>query len=92
MHSGTAVQKAREDIWSQVSAAALMFSQKTLMNPSSLKKREAHIKILMDSFCVLSDFLSFNLTVSYVLSSHLQRKEVKKENSCKRNKKMRGKH
>lgn len=67
MHSGTAVQKAREDIWSQVSATALMFSQKTLTNPSSLKKREAHIKILMDSFCVLSDFLSFNLTVSYVL-------------------------
>lgn len=47
MNSGTVVQTAREDTWSQVSATALMFSQKTLTNPSSLKKREDCIKILM---------------------------------------------
>lgn len=91
-NSGTVVQKARENIWSQVSATAQMFSQKTLTNPSSLKVREAQIIILMDSFWVSPDFLSFNLTVSYVLCSCSQRKEVKKkENSCKSNKKMRGK-
>lgn len=76
-NSGTVVQNAREDIWSQVSTTALIFSQKILTNSSSLKKREAHIKILVDSFWGLSDFLSFSLTVSYVLYSHSQRKEAK---------------